>query len=52
MEHWTDDHIIWSFDEMMYIAYDEAGLEHSKHLTKNDARDALINYEKELDKGD
>ena len=42
--HWTDAHI--RFDEITeeYVAYNEAGLEHSRWSTLNEARDALVIY--------
>ena len=43
MSHWTDPHI--RHDGSHWIAYDEAGLEHGKYETHNEARDALVVYE-------
>ena len=42
--HWTDDHILFDVDTEEFIAYDEAGLEHSRWSTMNQARDALVVY--------
>ena len=42
--HWTDTHIIQDKNSKEYVAYDEVGLEHSRHMKYNDARDALIVY--------
>ena len=51
-KHWTDTHILQDGDE--WVAYDEAGLEHSRHPSKEDARDALEAYDHmlEISKGD
>lgn len=42
--HWTDPHILFDENEGKFIAYDEAGLEHSRWNTHNEARDALVIY--------
>lgn len=48
--HWTDDHIRAQLvgtlidHEVVYVAYDEAGLVHGEYDTHNEARDALVVY--------
>ena len=42
--HWTDPHILFDENEGKFIAYDEAGLEHSRWDSHNEARDALVIY--------
>jgi hypothetical protein len=46
--HWTDAHIRPS-PLGGFVAYDEAGLEHSRHGTKDEARQALALYAKTLE---
>jgi hypothetical protein len=46
--HWTDAHIRPS-PLGGYVAYDEAGLEHSRHGTKDEARQALALHAKTLE---
>lgn len=48
--HWTDGHIIRGKTPTgeVYIAYDEAGLEHSRWPTREQARAALVEYEREV----
>ena len=41
-KHWTDNHIKEIGEE--FIAYDESGLVHSKHKTKEEARQSLMHY--------
>jgi hypothetical protein len=46
--HWTDAHIRPS-PLGGYVAYDEAGLEHSRHGTADEARQALVLHAKTLE---
>jgi len=46
--HWTDAHIRPSALGG-FVAYDEAGLEHSRHGTRDEARQALALHAKTLD---
>jgi len=46
--HWTDAHIRPS-PLGGYVAYDEAGLEHSRHGTRDEARQALVLHAKTLE---
>ena len=46
--HWTDAHIRPS-PLGGYVAYDEAGLEHSRHGTRGEARQALAMHAKTLE---
>lgn len=46
--HWTDSHISYDEVEGVFIAYDEAGQEHSRSPTLNEARDSLVVYEATL----
>lgn len=43
-EHWTAKHIKAVEKGEQFVAYDEAGLEHSRHKTYDEARDALVVY--------
>lgn len=40
--HWTDAHI--REENGLFVAYDEAGLEHCRKPTRNEARDSLVVY--------
>ena len=46
--HWTDAHIRPSALGG-FVAYDEAGLEHSRHGTRDEARQALVLHAKTLE---
>ncbi len=42
--HWTDPHILPNPDGNGFIGYDEAGLEHCRHMNAADVRKELVAY--------
>lgn len=42
--HWTDAHILWNNEVGSYVSYDEAGLAHCEHKTKEEAKEELVRY--------